>query len=190
MILAVALEFRLKRLGLYARAVTLKLTFPNMKSITRSTSSRSGEASEASEAGEAGRVGRLGRVGEPTNEAYEIFMAAFRPLKSVNNSGNGNKSGNTLGNKSGGFIRLIGISLQNLTQYESRQLTFWDLDGLNGLNGSGGFDGFDKKSLKERWDRALRGLEQKYGIQLNDWERRERLYEIIGAMQEQSLMVK
>ena len=53
MILAVSLEARLQHLGFYARTVTLKLTFYNMKSITRSQS------------------------GENTNRAYEIFMAAF-----------------------------------------------------------------------------------------------------------------
>ena len=142
MVLAVALELRLKRLGLYARTVTLKITFPNMKSITRSRSS------------------------EATNEAYEIFMAVFGLLKSVNRS---DKSG---------FIRLIGISLQNLSTSGARQLTFRE------------FNDFSEKSLKERWDKALRGLEQKYGIQLNDWERRERLYEIIGTMQHATISKK
>ena len=51
MLLAVSLESRLQRIGFYARTVTLKLTFHNMKSITRSQS------------------------GENTNTAYEIFMA-------------------------------------------------------------------------------------------------------------------
>ena len=142
MVLAVALELRLKRLGLYARTVTLKITFPNMKSITRSRSS------------------------EATNEAYEIFMAVFGLLKSVKDNSND------------GFIRLIGISLQNLSASGARQLTFRE------------FNDFSEKSLKERWDKALRGLEQKYGIQLNDWERCERLYEIIGTMQHATISKK
>ena len=60
MVLAVSLESRLQPLGFYARTVTLKLTFYNMKSITRSVSSESGEA---------------------TDRAYEIFMTAFEQFR-------------------------------------------------------------------------------------------------------------
>ena len=99
MLLAVSLESRLQRLGFYARTVTLKLTYYNMKSITRSQS------------------------GENTNRAYEIFMTAFalfnrlKQRHSVNNF-QATRAVNIPP------VRLIGISLQNLTPSGSRQLTF------------------------------------------------------------------
>ncbi|MBR6901386.1 MAG: DNA polymerase IV, partial [Synergistaceae bacterium] len=75
MLLAVNLEARLKRLQLYARTVTLKLTYHDMKTITRSQS------------------------GENINQAYEIFTAAFNSFENVKTN----------------LVRLIGISLQNLS---------------------------------------------------------------------------
>ncbi|MCR5346660.1 MAG: DNA polymerase IV [Fretibacterium sp.] len=57
MILSISLEARLRRLSLYARTVTLKLTYSDMKSITRSHS------------------------GESIHHAYEIFMAVIPLLK-------------------------------------------------------------------------------------------------------------
>ena len=57
MVLAVSLEHRLNRLNFYARTVTLKITYYNMKGLTRSVS------------------------GEATNRAYEIFMTAFEQLR-------------------------------------------------------------------------------------------------------------
>ena len=86
MVLAVSLEQRLKRLKFYARTVTLKITYYNMKGLTRSVS------------------------GEATNRAYEIFITAFEQLRLL---------------ARGGMIlpvRLIGISLQNITLMGSRHV--------------------------------------------------------------------
>ena len=137
MVLAVSLESRLQRLGFYARTVTLKLTFYNMKSITRSVSSESGEA---------------------TDRAYEIFMKAFEQLRLQ---------------AKGDMIlpvRLIGISLQNISVSGARQLTIEDVYGNR------------EQRLKDRWERAIRGLERKYGVKITLGSR-ERLYDIISCME-------
>ena len=134
MILSVSLEARLHRLSLYARTITLKLTYSDMKSITRSHSV------------------------ESVHLAYEIFMAVIPMLKGlITNS-----------------VRLIGISLQNLSEDYTRQLTFVDLGGLR------------DKWLTHRWQRALWNLQQKYTINLfpedpqNNWN--EHLYDMISLM--------
>ena len=149
MVLAVSLESRLQRLGFYARTVTLKLTFYNMKSITRSVSSESGEA---------------------TDRAYEIFMTAFEQFRQF-------QSKDSIFTKIP--IRLIGISLQNLSFSGSRQLTFADVYGNR------------EEQMQKRWNAALLNLERKYRMKIaleglegfEGLERRVDLYEVIEAME-------
>ena len=136
MLLSISLEARLRRLNLYARTVTLKLTYSDMKSITRSHS------------------------GESVRPAYEIFMAAVPLLKClIPNS-----------------VRLIGISLQNLSGDYARQLTFADLGGIR------------DKWLAYRWKKAVWNLQRKYNINLfmdeseTEWE--EHLYDVIFHMRQ------
>ena len=122
MLLAVSLESRLQHLGFYARTVTLKLTYYDMKSITRSLS------------------------GENTNRAYEIFMAAFalfERLKRVQQAQNVNNFRDTVSIPP---IRLIGISLQNLSFSGTRQLTFDDVYGNT------------EELMQHRWENALLNL--------------------------------
>ena len=134
MLLAVNLETRLKKLKLYARTVTLKLTFHDMKTITRSQS------------------------GENINQAFEIFTAAFNSFANIKTN----------------LVRLIGISLQNLSQSGSRQLTFADINQNR------------EKFLIRRWQQALFNLEQKYKIRLTGQENKEQLYNVIDFMLEKS----
>ena len=134
MLLAVNLEARLKKLQLYARTVTLKLTYHDMKTITRSQS------------------------GENINQAYEIFTAAFNSFENVKTN----------------LVRLIGISLQNLSQSGTRQLTFSDINKNR------------EKFLLQRWQQAIFNLEQKYGLNLTGRENKEQLYYIIDLMLEKS----
>ena len=155
MVLAVSLESRLQRLGFYARTVTLKLTFYNMKSLTRSVSSESGEA---------------------TDRAYEIFMKAFEQFRQF-------QSKDSIFTKIP--IRLIGISLQNLSFSGSRQLTFADVYGNR------------EEQMQKRWNATLLNLERKYRMKialegleglegfegLEGLERRVDLYEVIEAME-------
>ena len=71
--------------------------------------------------------------GETTNRAYEIFMTAFEQLRLQ---------------VRGGLItpvRLIGISLQNISVSGARQLTFDDVYNHR------------EEILAERWERAIRG---------------------------------
>ena len=148
MLLAVSLEARLQRLGFYARTVTLKLTFYNMKSITRSCS------------------------GENTNRAYEIFITAFSlfdHLKEIQTAGfQGIRQDIRTVNIP---IRLIGISLQNLSFSGSRQLTFDDVYGNR------------EQQMRRRWENALMNLERKYGMKITT-DRRVDLYEAIEVMEE------
>ena len=134
MLLAVNLEARLKKLQLYARTVTLKLTYHDMKTITRSQS------------------------GENINQAYEIFTAAFHSFENVKTN----------------LVRLIGISLQNLSQSGTRQLTFSDINQNR------------EKFLRQRWQQALFNLERKYRLRLTGQENKEQLYYIIDLMLEKS----
>ena len=152
MLLAVSLEARLQHLGFYARTVTLKLTFYNMKSITRSQS------------------------GENTNRAYEIFLTAFNQFNRLKET----QSFSFQGIKSDVRqttrivsvpIRLIGISLQNLSFSGTRQLTFDDIYG----NG--------EDLMQRRWNVALLNLERKYGIKIMT-DRRVDLYEAIEVMED------
>ncbi len=151
MLVAVSLESRLQRLGFYARTVTLKLTYHNMKSITRSLSR------------------------EATNKAYEIFMTAFglfNRLKQTQTIGfpetRQNISQERIVNTP---IRLIGISLQNLSFSGTRQLTFDDVYG----NG--------EHQMQRRWEKALLNLERKYGMKIMT-DRRVDLYDAIEVMEE------
>ncbi len=134
MLLSISLEARLRRHGMYARTATLKLTYSDMKSITRSQS------------------------GESISQAYEIFMAAIPMLKGL------------LTNS----VRLIGISLQNLSDEYSRQLTFADLGGIR------------EKWLSYRWKKAIWNLQRKYNINLSpstsETDGEERLYDVISHM--------
>ena len=144
MVLAVSLESRLQRLGFYARTVTLKLTFYNFYNMKSLTRSVSGES------------------GEATDRAYEIFMKAFEQLRLQ---------------ARGGMIlpvRLIGISLQNITVSGARQLTIEDVYGNR------------EQRLKDRWERAIRGLERKYGVKIT-LESRDRLYDIISYMEKRKI---
>jgi len=134
MLLAVNLEARLKKLQLYARTVTLKLTYHDMKTITRSQS------------------------GENINQAYEIFTAAFNSFENVKTN----------------LVRLIGISLQNLSQSGTRQLTFSDINKNR------------EKFLRQRWQQAIFNLERKYRLRLTGHENKEQLYYIIDLMLEKS----
>ena len=120
MLLAVSLESRLQRLGFYARTVTLKLTFYNMKGITRTQS------------------------GENTNRAYEIFTAAFKRFKEFKMDDERLKIP----------IRLLGISLQNLSFSGSRQLTFSDVYGDR------------ERKIRIRWQNALSDLERRYDLKI------------------------
>ena len=134
MLLSISMEARLSRHGMYARTATLKLTYSDMKSITRSQS------------------------GESISQAYEIFMAAIPMLKGL------------LTNS----VRLIGISLQNLSDEYSRQLTFADLGGIR------------EKWLSYRWKKAIWNLQRKYNINLSpgasETDGEERLYDVISHM--------
>lgn len=108
MLLAVSLESRLQRLGFYARTVTLKVTYYNMKTVTRSQSS------------------------ENTNQAYEIFITAFNLFNRLNETQTRMSAVGVQNEhrepRLTSPIRLIGISLQNLNTSRSRQLTFDDID--------------------------------------------------------------
>ena len=138
-VLAVPLQARLRRLKLYCRTVTLKLTYWNMKGITRS------------------------RSGECTDRASEIYLTASALLDGVMKSP----------------VRLIGVSLQNLSEDHSRQLTFSDLGGAR------------DRRLAEYWKNRVLVLQQKYGVNLlpsgmsrmrTRWD--EYLYDVLSLMRE------
>ena len=138
MILSVSLEARLHRLSLYARTITLKLTYSDMKSITRSHSV------------------------ECVHLAYEIFMAVIPMLNGlIVNS-----------------VRLIGISLQNLSQEYVRQLSFADIGGIR------------EKWLAYRWEKALWNIQRRYNVNLssnaseNSYD--EHIYNIISLMRQRT----
>ncbi len=107
----------------------------------------------SSDEAEAKSIGR-----EITFRAYEIYMAAVSQLKDLLR----------------GPIRLIGISLQNLNETYSRQLTFSDLNGAR------------EKFLSRRWKKAVWNLQRRYSVNLfvgktqTEWE--EHLYDVISTM--------
>ena len=148
MLLAVSLEARLQHLGFYARTVTLKLTYYNMKSITRSQS------------------------GENTNRAYEIFMAAFNQFNRLKETQPLSIQGMSQGTRTVNIpIRLIGISLQNLSFSGTRQLTFDDVYGNT------------EELMQHRWEKALANLERKYRMKIST-DRRVDIYEAIETMED------
>ncbi|MCD7948210.1 MAG: DNA polymerase IV [Oscillospiraceae bacterium] len=128
------ISVKLRGIGLYGRTVTLKITYGDMKSITRSKS------------------------GEPTNQAEEIFSVAADLLAAV-----GRKP-----------IRLVGISVQNLTETYTRQLTFDDI-------------GTDQAGRRhDAFAAMLLSLQQKYGLDIapeSAWTSAERLYGLIAQME-------
>ena len=135
-VLAVPLQARLRRLKLYCRTVTLKLTYWNMKGVTRS------------------------RSGEATDRASEIYLTASALLDGAMRSP----------------VRLIGVSLQNLSEDHSRQLSFSDLGGER------------DRRLAEYWKNRLLALQQKYAVDLSpsgtETQREEHLYDVISLMRE------
>ena len=147
MLLAVSLESRLQRLGFYARTVTLKLTYHNMNSITRSQS------------------------GENTNRAYEIFMTAFGLFERLNQTQHAQPDNNFRDTVNIPPIRLIGISLQNLSFSGTRQLTFDDVYWNR------------EQQMQHRWENALLNLERKYRMKIMT-DRRVDLYEAIEVMED------
>lgn len=92
-LLSLCVEHRTKRVGLYGRGVTLKLTYADMKSISRS------------------------RAIYPTDSAATIYSEAAAMLDKVDKRA----------------VRLVGVSLYNLSKEGAVQLT---LDGF--FEGSGG----------------------------------------------------
>ncbi len=85
-LLAISVERRAKRYGLYGKGVTLKLTYFNMKSITRS------------------------RIIPTTDSAVPIWQEAARLLENVEKLP----------------VRLIGVSIYNISDEKERQLTLDD----------------------------------------------------------------
>ena len=88
-LLALNVENRVRRVGLHGKGVTLKLTYANMKSITRS------------------------RILEDCIDAVTIYREAEKLLEQVENKP----------------VRLIGVSVYNLTGEEERQMSFGELLG-------------------------------------------------------------
>ncbi len=86
-LLSLSVESRARRISLYGRGVSLKLTYANMRSITRS------------------------RALPPCDDAVTIFREAVKLLDQVDRAP----------------VRLIGVSLYNLSDDEERQLSFADL---------------------------------------------------------------
>ena len=88
-LLALNVENRVRRVGLHGKGVTLKLTYANMKSITRS------------------------RITEDCDGAVTIYREAEKLLDQVENKP----------------VRLIGVSVYNLSGEEDRQMSFSELLG-------------------------------------------------------------
>ena len=114
--------------------------------------------------------------GENTNRAYEIFMTAFNQFNRLKEtqsiSFRGIKPNVRQDTRIVSVpIRLIGISLQNLSFSGTRQLTFDDVYG----NG--------EELMRRRWDIALLNLERKYRMKITT-DRRIDLYEAIEAMED------
>ena len=86
LLLSLCVEHRARRVGLHGSGVTLKLTYSNMKGITRSS------------------------LTVPTESAVRIYREASLMLDQVDRRP----------------VRLIGVSIYNLSGEEGRQLTFED----------------------------------------------------------------
>ncbi len=115
--------------------------------------------------------------GENTNRAYEIFITAFSlfdHLKEIQTAGFREMRHDVkqIDTRTVNVpIRLIGISLQNLSFSGSRQLTFDDVYGNR------------EQLMRRRWENALMNLERKYGMKITT-DRRVDLYEAIEVMEE------
>ena len=92
-LLALSVEYRARRVGLHGKGVSLKLTYANMKSITRS------------------------RIVPDCDDAVTIYREAVKLLEQVEQRP----------------VRLIGVSLYNLSGEEGRQLSLADLLGEEAL---------------------------------------------------------
>ena len=87
-LLSLSVESRVRRVSLWGRGVSLKLTYANMRSLTRS------------------------RALPPCDDAVTIYREAVKLLDQVEAAP----------------VRLIGVSLYNLSGEEERQLSFADLN--------------------------------------------------------------
>lgn len=108
LIMANELSFDIHKKGIYAETITLKITYADMKQITRS------------------------KTGNATNIADDIFKTASELLEKIEKLP----------------IRLVGISLSNLTNSDNRQISFMDNS---------------KTENKEKLDDVMFKLKQKYG---------------------------
>lgn len=135
-LLARDLSIKIRNLKLYCRTVTLKVTYGNMRSITRSKS------------------------GESTNLANDIYRVVADLLGTVDKEP----------------IRLIGISLQNLTEDYVQQLTL--------ENAGTGTANPQKAELANK----LAALQRKYGTDIiktgTELDAEKRLNRLIGHMSE------
>jgi DNA polymerase-4/DNA polymerase IV (DinB-like DNA polymerase) len=87
LLLSLSVERRAGRVGLYGGGVTLKLTYSNMKSITRS------------------------RLSSDCDSAVKIYREALRLLDSVDQTS----------------VRLVGVSIYNLSEEKTRQISLFDI---------------------------------------------------------------
>lgn len=92
-LLTLSVEYRVRRVGLHGKGVSLKLTYANMKGITRS------------------------RIVPDCDDAVTIYREALKLLEQVEPRP----------------VRLIGVSLYNLSGEEGRQLSLEDLLGEEAL---------------------------------------------------------
>ncbi len=92
-LLALSVEYRARRVGLHGKGVSLKLTYANMKGITRS------------------------RIVPDCDDAVTIYQESVKLLEQVEQRP----------------VRLIGVSLYNLSGQEGRQLSMEDLLGEEAL---------------------------------------------------------
>ena len=92
-LLALSVEYRVRRVGLHGKGVSLKLIYANMKGITRS------------------------RIVPDCDDAVTIYREALKLLEQVEPRP----------------VRLIGVSLYNLSGEEERQLSLEDLLGEEAL---------------------------------------------------------
>ncbi|MFV0399196.1 MAG: DNA polymerase IV [Oscillospiraceae bacterium] len=128
-LLAKDLSMKLRESALFAQTITLKVTFADMKSITRS------------------------KTGESTNSAGEISQIAGSLLDGVQRSP----------------IRLVGISLGNLTGDSFHQYSLDDIGAAR------------ESQRKSKLDERLLALQRKYGADIiktgNELEAEKRLEE-------------
>ena len=121
-LLSLCVMNRAERVGLYGKGVSLKITYANMKSISRS------------------------RVSERIESAIQIYQAACELLDQTDEKP----------------VRLIGVSIYNLSEESWRQLSFEDiLENKEKLWKRAETDGLEK--LKERYRLDFSGhLEKMY----------------------------